>query len=262
MTQPVKTIALGIIAGILLFGIGYGASWLSKSGNSSGFITPELQGGEELSSVRDTVTNFGGVLKRVSLLAPDAATQIEEVYAPYVAEELLSVWKADLEKAPGKRTSSPYPEGIEVVTITKNQNGSYTVNGNIREVTSTGVAGVLPVELILLNREGKWLITSYKEGDYSALPQRMTLTGVYTCLPHADTTGPQTMECALGMQTDDGAYYALDFNLMSQTPPGLETGDRFTATGVLTPIENLSTNFWQKYNVSGIFSVTDSVQRI
>jgi len=92
-------------------------------------------------------------------------------------------------------------------------------------------------------------------------PYRATLTGEYVCLPHADTEGPQTMECALGIKTDSGEYYALDFNLMSQTPPNLATGDRFTASGVITPIERLSTDHWRKYDVEGIFSVTDSVQK-
>ena len=100
-----------------------------------------------------------------------------------------------------------------------------------------------------------------KQGDGKVSePYRATLTGVQTCLPHKDTSGPQTLECAIGMQTDVGEYYALDFNLMSQTPPDIQNGERFTASGVITPIERLSTNQWQNYNVQGIFSVTDSIQ--
>lgn len=91
-------------------------------------------------------------------------------------------------------------------------------------------------------------------------PYRGTLTGVQTCLPHKDTSGPQTMECAIGMQTDAGEYYALDFAVMSQIPPEIQNGQRFSANGLITPIENLSSDHWQKYNVKGIFSVTDSVK--
>lgn len=99
-----------------------------------------------------------------------------------------------------------------------------------------------------------------KQGNGVAVePYRATLTGVQTCLPHKNTSGPQTLECAIGMKTDAGEYYALDFNLMSQTPIEIQNGERFTASGVLTPIERLSTDYWQKYNVQGIFSVTDSV---
>ncbi len=91
-------------------------------------------------------------------------------------------------------------------------------------------------------------------------PYRGTLTGVQTCLPHKDTSGPQTMECAIGMKTDSGEYYALDFSVMSQIPIEVQTGQGFSANGLITPIENLSTDYWQKYNVKGIFSVTDSVK--
>jgi len=70
------------------------------------------------------------------------------------------------------------------------------------------------------------------------------------------------MECAFGLQTPVGEYYALDFSLMSQEEPNLGVGDTFTATGTITPIEYLSSNHWQQYPIQGIFSVTDSVQKI
>lgn len=90
-------------------------------------------------------------------------------------------------------------------------------------------------------------------------PYRATLTGEYVCLPHKDQSGPQTEECAYGLLTDTGEYYAIDFYLMSQSHSEFSTGDRFSATGVITPIERLSTNQWNKYPIKGIFSVTDSV---
>ncbi|MEZ4103634.1 MAG: hypothetical protein R3B55_03770 [Candidatus Paceibacterota bacterium] len=95
--------------------------------------------------------------------------------------------------------------------------------------------------------------------DIASEPYRATLTGVQTCLPHKDTSGPQTLECAIGMKIDSGEYYALDFMAMSQIPPEIQDGDRFTASGVITPIENLSSDQWQKYDMEGIFSVTNSV---
>jgi len=103
----------------------------------------------------------------------------------------------------------------------------------------------------------------YKEKQSDGIitePYRATLTGVQTCLPHKDTSGPQTMECAIGMKTDSGEYYSLDFKVMSQIPPKIQDGERFTASGLVTPIEYLSSDHWQKYEVEGIFSVTDSVK--
>ncbi len=96
-------------------------------------------------------------------------------------------------------------------------------------------------------------------GPPNYTPYRTTLTGTQVCLPHKNTSGPQTLECAIGMKADSGEYYALDFNLMSQTPPNIPSGARFTASGVITPVENLSSDHWQKYNMKGIFSVTDAV---
>lgn len=89
-------------------------------------------------------------------------------------------------------------------------------------------------------------------------PDRVSLEGEYVCLSHRDS-GVQTDECAAGLRTDT-AYYALDFALMSATAPQLTAGDRLSASGIFTPIETLSSEHWQKYDVQGIFSVTDSVE--
>jgi hypothetical protein len=82
-----------------------------------------------------------------------------------------------------------------------------------------------------------------------------TLTGTYLCLPHSDTSGPQTLECALGLQIDAGDYYALDFNASPTTPATLATGSKITVTGIVTPVEMLSSDHWRKYPIKGIFSV-------
>lgn len=98
--------------------------------------------------------------------------------------------------------------------------------------------------------------------DRHTEPQRTTLSGTAVCLPHRDTTGPQTMECAFGLQTEAGEYYAVDFSLMSQSPVDFPTGKRFRASGVVTPVEQLSTNHWKQYPVEGIFSITDSLTEL
>lgn len=89
-----------------------------------------------------------------------------------------------------------------------------------------------------------------------------TLTGEYICLSHKQTEGPQTLECAFGMKTEAGEFYALDFNALSGEKPNLQTGEKFSASGIITPIEMLSSDYWQRYNIKGIFSVTDSFKKI
>lgn len=36
----------------------------------------------------------------------------------------------------------------------------------------------------------------------------VSVSGTLACLPHKNT-GPQTLECAIGLRTDDGRYYSL-----------------------------------------------------
>ena len=59
----------------------------------------------------------------------------------------------------------------------------------------------------------------------------VTLSGEVACLPHKNTDGPQTLECAIGLHTDDNRYYALQYSL---TPNLGNTGDRVQVTGALT----------------------------
>ncbi len=122
------------------------------------------------------------------------------------------------------------------------------------------ITGITAIVLIL----GFYALNAYiyeKQGDGNIESYFGTLTGEMVCLPHKDTTGPQTKECAIGMKTDVGEHYGLDFSVLSQTRPDIETGDRFTASGRITPIEMLSSDHWQKYDVKGILSV-GSVQKI
>ena len=41
------------------------------------------------------------------------------------------------------------------------------------------------------------------------VPGRITIEGRMVCLPHRDTEGPQTMECAFGLLDDEERYFAL-----------------------------------------------------
>ncbi len=76
------------------------------------------------------------------------------------------------------------------------------------------------------------------------------LKGVYTCLPHKDTSRPQTMECALGLKTIDGKYYALvdttpNYSLLSK----LSTGKLVKVRGTLSPNQN------SIYNAEGVLTL-------
>ncbi len=89
------------------------------------------------------------------------------------------------------------------------------------------------------------------------VPYRATLEGEYTCLPPKNTTGPQTLECALGIKDTSGDYYALDTNVLETDElNNLPTGSLIKVEGMITPIEMLSSDHWQKYDAKGIMTVT------
>lgn len=82
----------------------------------------------------------------------------------------------------------------------------------------------------------------------------VTLVGVQTCLPHKNTDGPQTLECAMGIKTDVDTYYALDLRALDNLMT-LPSGKKVTIKGTLVPMEALSSDRWQKYNAVGIVKV-------
>lgn len=87
-------------------------------------------------------------------------------------------------------------------------------------------------------------------------PQQAVLAGEYVCLQSSQAS--TTNQCKPGLKTDAGKYYAIDFNLSSQTEPPLVIGDRLEGSGLITPVEALSSNMWQQYNIVGILSITSA----
>lgn len=84
----------------------------------------------------------------------------------------------------------------------------------------------------------------------------ITITGAYTCLPKVNTGGPVTLECALGLVTDQGAY-ALDMNdVAGGSYPELVGNEEITVEGTLTPKSMLSSAHWQTYDIVGVISLT------
>ncbi|HET8581179.1 MAG TPA: hypothetical protein VFL98_01785 [Candidatus Paceibacterota bacterium] len=122
------------------------------------------KGADEAAGIRALVENFGQELKFVSLLSPTAGTDMETRYAAYVSPDLLASWKADPEHAFGRLTSSPWPEGIVVTGMQKTADDTYTVTGDILDVTSAEItenaAMARPVTLTVKAVDGHWQITA------------------------------------------------------------------------------------------------------
>lgn len=77
----------------------------------------------------------------------------------------------------------------------------------------------------------------------------VTVVGETVCLPHKDTSGPVTMECAYGLLADDGRYFALETTDLGLA--GLATNTRVEVKGALNaPLAN------EKYDIAGRIKVT------
>lgn len=260
-----KNIAISIliVAVVIAFGIYIGKT--HKNTDTS--VAPS----SEQVAVAQTVTDFGQKLQMVSLLAPaaDVKAAMDANYSAYVAPDLLSLWEANPKVALGRSVSSPWPDRIEVSNTIANADGSYTVTGTVIEVTSAQsgnqTADTYPVTLTIEKMNGQWQITSVMKGDYSsttppsttpASSGEISVKGTYTCLPHKNTDGPQTMECALGMKTDKGLYYALDTSAVSPNPFDMATGQNISVTGTLVAKNALNSNQWNIYPIEGIIKVS------
>ncbi len=130
----------------------------------------------ETAAISDLIVAFGEKLQSVPLSASKEITAqaIDENYRAYVSTELLTAWKNNPSTAPGRKTSSPWPDHIKIDSIVKitAANGTsttptFTVTGSVIEITSVevangGVANSYPITLTVQNRNGVWLITGLK----------------------------------------------------------------------------------------------------
>lgn len=73
----------------------------------------------------------------------------------------------------------------------------------------------------------------------------ISISGEIVCLPHKDTTGPTTLECAYGLKADDGRYYGL----RNYDSTGFNTSDSVKVSGDLKPEQS------DIYDISGMIDV-------
>jgi hypothetical protein len=85
-----------------------------------------------------------------------------------------------------------------------------------------------------------------------ATPERVSVVGYFECLPHKDTTGPQTAECAFGIAIDQSdGHYGINTSLMSTYPVDFKAGTKVRVTGTVMPPEPAS-----KYDTDGTIWAT------
>lgn len=118
------------------------------------------------------VEGFGSKIQAVSLQAPQdiVARSIQANYSDFVSPAFMRELINDPSKAPGRLTSSPWPDRIEILSIKKLSQNMCQVNGEIIEITSVkkgnaGIASKLPITLVVKRMDERWLIDALM-GEY------------------------------------------------------------------------------------------------
>ena len=129
---------------------------------------------EEKEEIVSIVEAFGSKLQMVSLSAPPDLLRksIQENYSPLIFPDLLRRWLEGTGEVPGRLSSSPWPDRIEIFSVEKKFPDAYEVLGKIVEISSTekegGAAATRPITLMVKKLEGKWRIAEVALAPYEA----------------------------------------------------------------------------------------------
>ena len=133
---------------------------------------PEKPDNSDQSTITKLVQDLGKNMKNVALLAPEelVSKSIQANYGNLVTPELLSQWQNNSSQAPGRVSSSPWPERIDIIKMDKLSDSQYQIKAEIIEVTSVemskgGYASKQPVTLQVEKINNNWLITAFKHTD-------------------------------------------------------------------------------------------------
>ena len=118
---------------------------------------------------------------------------------------------------------------------------------------------LLVIALFLSLQLKNWVDTTVVPHDQEPVatttPDMTTIMGTFTCLPHKGD-GPSTMECAFGLKSIDGSYYALDWSDSPHSAFDLPMDRQYLVTGLLLPIEAMSSNSFSNYDIKGVMKVS------
>jgi len=156
--QTKRTTVISIITIVLIVAIGILAGCTPKATTSS-------QNAADINAIYQVVGELGARLKDVGLIAPDqdVITAMDFNLKQLITDRLYQAFVQDTSRIPGRVGSSPWPEGIEIVSVQRLDNGSYTVVGNQIMMDSDALAhggndGETPITLTFKKINGVWLI--------------------------------------------------------------------------------------------------------
>lgn len=117
------------------------------------------------------------------------------------------------------------------------------------------IAAVLFVVVVVVAILLLWVETSKAPAPPNnttpPIGQETTIEGDIVCLPHKDTSGPQTLECAYGVKLNNGTYYGLaDSDGTYRNISSLPVGKKARLAGTLREEPS------NQYQSVGVFTVT------
>lgn len=121
-------------------------------------------------AVRNLVLEFGSQMKQITLQGPDSALSrsYRTHYGTIVANSLIIEWVKDRTRAPGRHTSSPWPERVEILNLARKSPRAFLVDAEIVERTSAdaaGDAGRIPIRLAVWKAARQWRINGYDQAE-------------------------------------------------------------------------------------------------
>jgi hypothetical protein len=84
-----------------------------------------------------------------------------------------------------------------------------------------------------------------------------TLEGTAVCLPHKDTDGPQTLECAIGIKTIDGTYYGISGDKERKLSDIAGSDQKIRVTGTVENVNHSIYNITQLISVKSVEEITE-----
>ena len=192
MKKPLL-LALILLLSVSLFGCTSGGNTVQQQKDGQQKEEPQQTNEVDEKAVMNVVEGFGKKLQTVSLQAPKDILKksMQENYGDFVSEALVAKWISNPLDAPGRLTSSPWPDRIEILDIKKLSEYEYEVKGEIIEITSTekasgGIAAKRPITLAIKKSNNSWLIDDVTLGAYdeaNAIVYKNTQYGFDFSLP-------------------------------------------------------------------------------
>jgi hypothetical protein len=84
----------------------------------------------------------------------------------------------------------------------------------------------------------------------------VTLSGTYVCLPFLPTV-TKTADCAFGIRTDTGEYYAVNFGASAGSMADFRDGAHITARGMIILRADLRPDSWTSFDIQGLFTIME-----